>query len=55
MGLYGIAEILVLAEEGVRRTSIARVALREAEEEIGLPRSARSTTRRPAADSVRGK
>ena len=29
MGLYGVAEILVLAEEGIRRTSIARVALRD--------------------------
>jgi putative tricarboxylic transport membrane protein len=29
MGLYGIAEILVLAEEGIRRTSIARVGLRD--------------------------
>jgi putative tricarboxylic transport membrane protein len=29
MGLYGVAEILVLAEEGIRRTSIARVAMRD--------------------------
>ena len=29
MGLYGVAEILVLAEEGIRRASIARVALRD--------------------------
>jgi putative tricarboxylic transport membrane protein len=29
MGLYGVAEILVLAEEGIRRTSIARVGLRD--------------------------
>ncbi|HEV8584062.1 MAG TPA: tripartite tricarboxylate transporter permease [Methylomirabilota bacterium] len=29
MGLYGVAEVLVLAEEGVRRAQIARVRLRE--------------------------
>ena len=29
MGLYGVAEVLVLAEEGLRRGSIARVRLRE--------------------------
>ena len=29
MGLYGVAEVLVLAEEGLRRSDIARVRLRE--------------------------
>jgi putative tricarboxylic transport membrane protein len=29
MGLYGVAEVLVLAEEGLRRASIPRVRLRE--------------------------
>jgi putative tricarboxylic transport membrane protein len=29
MGLYGVAEVLVLAEEGLRRSEIARVRLRE--------------------------
>src|SRR5262245_38667159 len=29
MGLYGVAEVLVLAEEGLRRGAIARVRLRE--------------------------
>jgi putative tricarboxylic transport membrane protein len=29
MGLYGVAEVLLLAEEGIRRTNIASVRLRE--------------------------
>src|SRR4029079_17134757 len=29
MGLYGVAEVLMLAEEGLRKSEIARVQLRE--------------------------
>src|SRR4029079_12251404 len=29
MGLYGVAEVLMLAEEGLRKSEIARVRLRE--------------------------
>jgi putative tricarboxylic transport membrane protein len=47
MGLYGVAEVLALAEEGVRRADIARVRLREM-----LP--TRAEWRQAAAPVARG-
>lgn len=47
MGLYGVAEVLVLAEEGMKKASIARVKLREL-----FP--TRDEWRRSAAPVVRG-
>ena len=47
MGLYGVAEVLLLAEEGIRRANIASVRLREM-----LP--TRAEWRRSAAPIARG-